>query len=139
MGATQNQIMGDLGEHLGSMVRPFQVAHLDLMGPFRVKGVGGNSRSSFKAWAAVVACASTKAVAAWPMLGYSTQDLLLAWSSHTSVYGHPAYVITDQGTQIVAAAGESPDWHTTQHSTAPSGTCWRFVPAVTPWRNGLAK
>merc|ERR1711867_235891 len=56
-----------------------------------------------------------------PMLGYATRDFLLAWSSHTS------------------AAGESPDWRTIQHSTAPSGTCWRFVPAATPWRNGLAE
>merc|ERR1711867_167525 len=48
-------------------------------------------------------------------------------------------VITDQGSQIVAASEVSPDWHSIQHSTAPSGTCWRFVPATTPWRNGLAE
>merc|ERR1711867_196609 len=112
------------------MVRPFQVAHLDLMGPFRVKGVGGNSRSSFKAWAAVVACASTKAVAAWPMLGYATRDFLLAWSSHTSVYGHPSYVITDQGSQIVAAAGESPD--SAKLRRAPASSCRRMLLFIMP-------
>ena len=136
---TQNQIIGDLGDSVGEMSRPFQVMQLDIMGPFRVKGLGGNSRVTFKAWAAVMACTATKAVAAWVLKGYSTADFLLAWDSHVAIYGHPTLVVTDRGSQIVAAAGEAPNWDHIQFQTAPRGTCWRFVPPATPWRNGLAE
>merc|ERR1711867_63181 len=124
---------------LAEVSRPFQYMQLDLMGPFRVKGLGGNARATFKAWGAVMACTSTKAVAAWAIRGYSTADFLLAWDSHVAIYGHPSVVITDRGSQIVAAAGEAPNWDHIQHQTAPRGTCWRFVPPATPWRNGLAE
>ena len=38
----------------------------------------------------------------------------------------------------MAAAEEEArvNWDSVQHSTAPSGTTWNFVPPVTPWRNG---
>ena len=47
------QIMGDLPPSSDKVMRPFQHAQLDLMGPFMVKGLGGAVRRTFKAWAAV--------------------------------------------------------------------------------------
>ena len=78
----QVQVMGDLTPEQIRECRPFQHVSLDLMGPFMVKGLGGFSRRQFKAWGMVVACTSTKAVWAWAMKGYATEDFLLALSNH---------------------------------------------------------
>ena len=136
---TQEQIMGDLPKGIEEVMRPFQHTQLDLMGPFIVKGLGGAARRTFKAWAAVWACTRTKAVSVWALKGYSTGDFLLGYDSFAAIYGEPSLIVTDRGSQLVAAAEVAPDWTTIQHATARRGTAWRFVPAATPWRNGLAE
>ena len=75
----------------------------------------------------------------WTMNSYSTEDLLMALVSHSSVYGAPKMIVTDRGTQIVAAAGGSPDWNRVEHSTAATGTAWRFIPPAAPWHNGIVE
>ena len=94
-----------------------------------------------KRWAAVYVCLSSRAVAAWVMEGYSADCFLKAHKAHTSIYGQPSSITTDQGSQLVAAAGEDGaiNWLTVQHSTASLGTTWNFIPAGTPWRNGSAE
>merc|ERR1711867_196157 len=96
-------------------------------------------RRTFKAWASVWMCTQTKAVSVWALKGYSTEDFLLGYDSFAAVYGEPGLIVTDRGTQIVAAAEVKPDWSTIQHATAHRGMAWRFVPAATPWRNGLVE
>merc|ERR1711867_185759 len=135
----RQQVMGDLAAEQIMQCRPFQYLSLDLMGPFLVKGLGGFSRRTFKVWAAVMVCLATKAVSVWAMKDYSTDAFLLALQSHMAIYGSPSLVVTDRGTQIQAAAHQSPNWDQVQHQTAPGGTAWRFVPPATPWRNGLSE
>ena len=131
--------MGDLATEQVSQCRPFQYLSLDIMGPFTVKGLGGFSRKTFKVWAIVLVCLASKAVSSWALKDYGTDAFLMAFMNHVSVYGPPSLVITDRGSQIRAAADVSPNWDSIQHETASRGTAWRFVPAATPWRNGLSE
>ena len=135
----QEQIMADLPTEALEKGRPFQMVGLDLFGPIMVKGIGGQQRKQFKVWGLVYACITTKAVALWSCPGYDTASFLLAHSRQVAIYGAPSIVVSDRGSQLVAAAGDIPNWEQVQHSTAPEGTTWRFVPASTPWRNGLAE
>ena len=77
---------------------------------------------------------STRAVVAWCLEGYSVDSFLIGHCAHTSIYGSPTSVTTDQGSQLVAAAkGESyANWNAIQHTMAKLGTTWNFVPLGTP-------
>ena len=112
---------------------------LDLLGPLNVRGLGTQRRRTFKVWAAIMVCSTTKALSIWPMEDYSTDRFMAAFTSHCAIYGSPSMVTSDQGSQLRAAAGTMPNWSTVQHKTAPTGTVWRFIPAQAPWRVGLAE
>ena len=113
--------MGDLGGEQLELCRPFQHVSLDIMGPFVVRGMGGQARKTFKAWATVWVCSATRAVSVWTIASYSTDDFMVGLSNHFSIYGRPTLVVTDRGTQIMAAADQSPNWDTVQHKTASQG------------------
>ena len=81
-------------------------------------------------------CLGTKAVGIWAAPGYSTDDFHLAHTKQTSVYGCPKVMVSDQGTQIKRGAQDFIDWDKVQHQTASAGTCWKFTPPGSPWRNG---
>ena len=134
----QQQIMGDVGREQMELVRPFHNITIDLMGPFPTKGLGGNARATFKCWGLVIVCSLTKAVALWAMIGYSTKDFLLAFSNHVAVYGAPAVVMSNCGSQLKSAAREATDWDNVQ-ATSAGETRWVFVPPATPWRVGVAE
>ena len=133
------QIMGDIGEENLVPTRPFQNITLDLMGPLSTRGMGGNSRAVSKCWCLVVVCSVVKAVSLWLMGGYSTEDFMVAFGNHCAIYGVPSLVVSDRGTQLRAAAGSVLDWEEVRQVTAGEGTTWRFIPAATPWRVGLAE
>ena len=63
---------------------------------------------------------------------------MICYQKHTAIYNHPKVVISDQGTQLVAA-GHEVNWNEIQHLTAKTGTTWKFTPKGCPWRNGMAE
>ena len=135
----QGQVMADLPNDTLEHLRAFEHLQLDLMGPFNVKGIGGYGRKTFKVWGTVFVCSISKVVSAWVIMSYSTESLLMALTSHSSIYGAPRMIVTDRGSQIVAAARDQPDWSQVQLQTAASGTAWRFIPPGAPWHNGLVE
>ena len=98
-----------------------------------------------KVWVVALICLNCKALALELSPGYSTADFLLAYSSHTSVRGHPLYVHSDRGSQLVAAHKDLSvdhlqyDWDHIAQSTSHNGTVWKFAPAGAQWRNGVAE
>ena len=72
----------------------FNVMEIDLFDPLQVKGIGGHARRTFKAWGLMV-------------YFLATESLLIALTQHTNIYGSPDIVVSDQGSQMVAAANES--------------------------------
>ena len=99
----QQQVMADLPGDTVSQLRPFEHLHLDLMGPFNVKGIGPQTRKTFKVWGSIFVCSVTKAVSSWTMTSYSTENLLMSLASHSSIYGAPRLIVTDRGTQVPAS------------------------------------
>ena len=133
-----NQLMGDLPDFRIDRADPFTVIAVDLFGPLWAKGLGGHARKTFKVWGVLFVCLATKAVSIWTALSYSTKDFMLCYEKHSGIYNYPKTVISDQGTQLVAA-GNDVNWIEIQHSTASKGTTWQFTPKGCPWRNGMAE
>ena len=132
-------VMADLPPETLQQCEPFQAAGVDLFGPLSVKGIGGQQRKTFKVWGVMFVCLATKAVAIWLAGGYDTASYMLAHQKQIAVYGTPHLLVSDRGSQLVAAAGEIVNWNQLQHDTAADGTVWRFVPPEAPWRNGLVE
>ena len=123
---------------------PFTNIAVDLTGPFLVKSMT-NKRSTMKVWVVIFLCLNTKAISMELSPGYSTDDFLIAYSSHVSIRGIPSFVHSDRGSQLVAAHKDicddplQYDWDAIASSTASQGTLWKFAPAGGQWRNGAAE
>ena len=98
-----------------------------------------------KVWVVLFVCLNVKAISMELAPGYSTNDFLLAFSSHASQRGQPSFVHSDRGSQLVAAqknlADDSPkyDWDLISSNSAKYGTTWKFAPAGAQWRNGATE
>ena len=121
------------------MVPAFAVVSLDMFGPYKARRMGGGSRKMFKVWGLLYSCLSTKVVAIWACPGYDTGNFVTTHRKHTSIYGEPRLVISDQGSQITAGAKEMVDWDYITFMTAKSGTKWKFTEVGCSWRNGQAE
>ena len=136
--------MAALPEPLQSPAPPFTNVGIDLAGPITVKAMV-NKRARIKVWIALFLCLNTKAVNIELAPGYSTNDFLLAYSSHVSQRGDQAFVHSDRGSQLVSAqrllTDDLPkyDWSDIASSSALKGTTWRFAPAGAQWRNGATE
>ena len=136
---TSTQIMGKLSPHLANQAPPFAAVALDLFGPLMATGVGGHSRKVFKTWGLVFSCFSSKAVSLWLAAGYSKDDFMICFDKQTAVYGLPALVVSDRGTQLVAAEKEIGVMGELQEDMERLGTKWEFIPPGCQWRNGAAE
>ena len=93
----------------------------------------------FKCWGVLFVCLGTKAVSIWAAPTYSTKDFILCYHKQTNIYGDPKVVISDHGSQLIAASEDLIDWKKIAHDTAPKGTTWQFSPKGCPWRNDMAE
>ena len=141
--STAKQIMSQVPEGVLEVSPPFTACALDLMGPYSVRGMGGGARKPMKVWGLLVVCLRMKAVAIFACAGYDTKSFMTAYSKFTSIYGGPALVISDQGSQLTSAAKQLGEkgikWERVEALTARAGTKWTFTPRGCPWRNGMAE
>ena len=122
--------------------RPWTFVSLDFAGPVICKGVV-NARARRKCWILVYVCRNTKAVCLLATAGYDTATFLLRHEEFVARKGAPKEIVSDQGTQLVAASEivgkkdtpESWDWSSVEKKN--SSTEWRFVPAGSQHHNGL--
>merc|ERR1719319_1811030 len=82
---------------------PWRVVSLDLFGPLVIKDTV-KRRVSGKGWGILFNCASTRAVHMDLTQDYSCDSILQAVQRFTSLRGNPQKFISDQGTQLKAAA-----------------------------------
>ena len=139
---TAQQVMGQLPEDVLEVSPPFTCTALDLFGPYKCRGMGGGVRKSMSVWGVIFACIRMKAVSILACPGYDTESFLSTFSRFMSIYGEPAIVVSDQGSQLCAAAKMSQveiNWDTIRSLTAKSGTKWIFTERGCPWRNGTAE
>ena len=122
--------------------KPWTFVSLDFAGPVTCKGVV-NGRARRKCWILVYVCRNTKAVCLLATAGYDTAHFLLRHEEFVARKAAPKEIISDQGSQLVAASEiivkkESPvswDWSSVEQKN--SSTSWKFVPAGSQHHNGL--
>ena len=122
--------------------RPWTFVSLDFAGPISCKGVV-NARARRKCWILVYCCRSTKAVCLLPVAGYDTASFLVRHEEFVARKGEPKEIVTDQGSQLVAAglvlakkdSPENWDWSRIKRDNCTS--TWIFVPVGSQHHNGL--
>ena len=124
------------------MCKPWTFVSLDFSGPVICKGVV-NGRARRKCWILVYVCRNTKAVCLLATAGYDTAHFLLRHEEFVARKAAPKEIISDQGSQLIAASDiimkkqspESWDWKSVEKKN--SSTVWKFVPAGSQHHNGL--
>ena len=134
---TQKQVMGVLPSFTSPTLAPFVACGVDLMGPYMVQEQK-NRKSTYKAWAVVYTCFSTKACVFILAAGYSAADFLRAHSRFTNTYGPVSLCLVDHGSNLMAAAFR-PDWREVSGAVGMAGTTWLVTPKGAAWRNGQAE
>merc|ERR1711867_182478 len=104
------QQMGPVPDVVGAQCAPFTEVAVDLFGPLLARGLGGHVRKTFKTWGVLFVCLGSRAVSIWLSPSYSCRDFLLCLQRQISIYGKPRSVLSDQGSQLVSAAGELKEW-----------------------------
>ena len=122
--------------------RPWTYVALDFAGPIVSKGVV-NARARRKCWVLVYVDRSTKAVCLLACPGYDTASFLLRHEEFVARKGDPAEIVSDQGSQLLAAGvilakKESPEhWDWSRIKRENSTSSWVFVPVGSQHHNGL--
>ena len=127
---------------------PFTNISVDLAAPIMVLDMV-KKRTSMKCWPVIFCCLNTGAVHLELLHTYGAEAFLMRWKIFTCTRGDPKLVVSDKGSQLMAAAKvidwtkkEDPtqwDWQRIEQMTASKGTKWNFVPAGCQWQNGLAE
>ena len=117
-----------------------------MAGPYKMKAdirIRSTRRDEgrVKVCVAVFVCSVTSAVKLYIARDYSEEGFLQAWAQHTADWEEPDLVYSDNGRQLVSAAGEldpddeedEVDWATVSRKI---GVKWLFTPAQSQKRNG---
>ena len=104
-----------------------------------VKGIGCQVRKTFKMWGVLFTCLGSKAVAMWLAAGYDTKSFMIVFQKQSSIYGRPHLVISDMGTQLLAAGKEVGVWKELGAEIQQTGTVWKHIPTASQWRNSAAE
>ena len=139
------QQMGEIKSEQLTVSPPWTHICLDFAGPVYIKDEV-KKRTRMKSWILVYTCRSTKAVCLLCCPGYSTEDFLTKHMEFISRYGTPASIVSDKGSQLVAAGNAIADKDTPclkynwgKIESSNPNTVWTFVPAKAQHRNGLAE
>ena len=134
------QVMGDMPSERLQVAAPFEIAALDMFGPFWVKDVA-QGRRKFKTWAIMYLCLATKAVAIYACPGYSTPVFLQTHAKFVSTYtpdSQPTKIYCDHGPQLLSAA-KGVEWEQIRNEVGCQLTEWVFTPKACSWRNGACE
>ena len=122
----------------------FNVTSIDLIGPFTIRDTV-KKRTHMKVWGLIATCAVVRAVYLDLTEGYSTDAILQTLDRFVSTRGYPSKMISDQGTQLIAASKDiaslTKDWNWTTIAEWASDNKmeWKFVPAEGQHMNGLSE
>ena len=137
----ESQQMGMFKEAQMSVSPPWSYVTLDFAGPVLVAGEV-QKRIRMKCWILVYVDQMTRAVCLLLTPGYSTSDFLLKHQEFCARKGIPREIISDKGSQLVAASvtiakkdlpANALDW--TKRTESDKHTKWTLVPVGCQWRN----
>ena len=121
--------------------KPFSNCGVDFAGPFLTKQ--GRSRAQQKRYLCVFTCVETRACHLEMTTSLNADSFLMAFSRFVKRRGNPSVMISDNGTNFVAAerelreAAEQIDWQKVECRSADDGIKWRFSPPRSPHFGGI--
>ena len=117
---------------------------IDLFGPLEHSDMV-RRRLKGKCWGVLITCLVSRAVYIDLTQSYETDSFLQTFRRFISLNGIPKVVVTDRGSQLVAAnkelqiAFEMINWNVVQGWTVHKGIEWRFVPVGGQHMNACAE
>ena len=143
-GITESQQMGLLPECRLKPAPAWYTTYLDFFGPFITRGET-NKRTRGKAYGLIFSCSVSRAVYLDIASDYSMPAFLMVLRRFVSLRGYPSKIISDPGSQLVAASKELHqvvdqfDTETLQNFGTEYGLEWEFTSANAPWQNGCSE
>ena len=140
----QQQIMGKIPAERLKPAPAWNYTSTDLFGPFEIKGEV-NKRTRAKGYGVIFNCLLSRAVHLEIVTDYSTDAFLLAIRRFIAIRGCPTKMLSDRGTQLVAANKELKqiiaglDENALKEFGADNSIDWAFSAADAPWQNGCAE
>ena len=141
---TSQQVMGQLPEDRLKPAPPWYSTGIDLFGPFKIRDEI-KKRTFSKAYGVIFNCLGTRAVYLDLAADYSTEKFLMVFRRFVSINGYPSKLLSDNGTQLIAASKELTaitktwDWKKIKEYGVMDGLQWIFTPADAPWQNGVTE
>ena len=138
------QQMAPLPDSRLAVTPPFHTTSIDLFGPFVVRDMV-KKRTKMKVWGMIATCAATRAVHLDITVSYITDSILQTLRKFTSLRGCPTEIISDQGSQLVAASKDISDltkdwnWDSVSGWAGNNSIKWTVVPAEAHHHNGLSE
>ena len=117
---------------------------MDIFGPKFIKDTV-KQRTKKKVWGVIYNCAATRAIHLDLTEDYGTSAILQSICRFTAIRGCPGEIISDQGSQLIAASKDIAelvrdwDWTTVSDWTADKKIKWTVVPAEGQHQNGLSE
>ena len=97
--------MGKLDDARYNVAPAFTICQLDLFGPYEMKCQVHQRQTrnteTAQAWGVAIKCCATNALGLYVMIGYDTDNFLLAFQRHIYRYGTPLQVRIDAGSQLI--------------------------------------
>ena len=124
----EEPMLGDVDKMRIEPERVFQVTHVDLAGPYKVRGFV-RGRTSKKVWLIFFVCGATSAAYVDVMADYSSNSVITGIVKFTNLFQAPSKYVSDSGTQFMAIK----KWAESQ------GAEWHIVPPGAQHENGVAE
>ena len=141
-GVPRPQVMGPLPDfRTATSMKPFSRVGIDFAGPFLTKQ--GRGRVRAKRYVCVVTCLEIRACHLELAYSLDTESFLMCFNRFVKRRGAPELVVTDNGTNFVAAerhlreAVSSFDQSQMQHCFVNQGITWLFNPPRSPHFGGV--
>ena len=121
---------------------PWYHVMIDLFGPFTIKGEV-NKRSSMKVYGVITTDLLIRAVNVDISPDYSTDSFLLVFRKFVFIWGYPAVIFSDKGTQLTGPSSEISNGRMGLKKGTTlgvrEGSEWKFSPPDSPWWNGCVE
>ena len=134
----EKQKMAPLPEFRVKPAPVFYTTSLDLFGPVLIIDTV-KRRTSRKAWGVVFCCTATGAIHLETTENYSCDSFLQALKRFMNLRGTPNRIISDPGTQLMAAAIRLGNWKFDRIVELEGGLKWEFIPVNSQHYNGLSE
>ena len=139
--------MGKLDAARYTVAPAFTICQLDLFGPYDMKCQVHQRQTrnteTAQAWGVAIKCCATNALGLYVMIGYDTDNFLLAFQRHIYRYGTPLQVRIDAGSQLIKGFKEMKiyvaDVARTINAETSSSISFKIAPPGAHNWNGMAE